>query len=45
MGSRRAGRQRAQAGVAFIVELGANLSPDEARMHADAVLTIAAEST
>jgi protein MpaA len=32
-----------EAGVAFIVELGPTLSPDEARMHAEAVLTIAAE--
>jgi protein MpaA len=33
-----------QPGVAFIVELGPTLSPDEARVHADAVLTIASES-
>jgi protein MpaA len=32
-----------RAGVAFIVELGATLPPDEAEMHAEAVLTIAAE--
>jgi protein MpaA len=30
-------------GVAFIVELGPTLSPEEATVHADAVLTIAAE--
>lgn len=30
-------------GVAFIVELGATLSPEEAVMHADAVLTIGQE--
>jgi len=30
-------------GVAFIVELGATLSPEEAATHADAILTIAAE--
>ena len=30
-------------GVAFIVELGATLSPEEAATHADAVLTIATE--
>jgi protein MpaA len=30
-------------GVAFIVELGPTVSPDEASVHADAVLTIAAE--
>ncbi|MGB0112413.1 MAG: M14 family zinc carboxypeptidase [Ilumatobacteraceae bacterium] len=30
-------------GVAFIVELGATLSPEEAATHADAVLTIAVE--
>lgn len=30
-------------GVAFIVELGATLSPDEAAVHADAVLTVATE--
>jgi murein peptide amidase A len=33
-----------QPGVAFIVELGPTLSPEEARMHAAAVLTIASES-
>jgi protein MpaA len=32
-----------RAGVAFIVELGATLSDEEARMHADAVRTIASE--
>ena len=30
-------------GVAFIVELGPTLSPEEANVHADAVLTVAAE--
>jgi protein MpaA len=34
-----------QPGVAFIVELGPTLSAEEARMHADAVLTIAGESS
>jgi len=29
--------------VAFIVELGATLSPEEAQVHANAVLTIASE--
>jgi protein MpaA len=33
-----------QPGVAFIVELGPTLSADEARRHAEAVLTIAGES-
>jgi protein MpaA len=33
-----------QPGVAFIVELGPTLSADEARIHAEAVLTIAGES-
>ena len=33
-----------EPGVAFIVELGPTLSAEEARVHADAVLTIAAES-
>jgi protein MpaA len=32
-----------QPGVAFIVELGATLSAEEARMHAEAVMTIAGE--
>lgn len=32
-----------QPGVAFIVELGPTLPPEDAEMHADAVLTIAAE--
>jgi murein peptide amidase A len=32
-----------QPGVAFIVELGPTLSAEEARVHAEAVLTIAAE--
>jgi protein MpaA len=32
-----------QPGVAFIVELGATLPPEEADMHAEAVLTILAE--
>ena len=32
-----------QPGVAFIVELGPTLSADEARIHADAVMTIAGE--
>ncbi len=34
---------RPSEGVAFIVELGATLSPEEAATHAGAVLTIAAE--
>ncbi len=34
---------RATDGVAFIVELGPTLSPAEAAVHADAVLTIATE--
>jgi protein MpaA len=33
-----------QPGVAFIVELGPTLSADEARLHADAVMTIAGEA-
>jgi protein MpaA len=37
------GRNEVRPGVAFIVELGPTLSPEEAAMHADAVLTIAAE--
>lgn len=32
-----------QDGVAFIVELGPTLSPEEAAVHADAVLTVASE--
>ena len=32
-----------QPGVAFIVELGPTLSADEARLHAEAVMTIAGE--
>ena len=31
-------------GVAFIVELGPTLSAEEARLHADAVMTIAGET-
>ena len=34
---------RPRDGVAFIVELGPTLSDDEARLHADAVLTVAVE--
>ena len=33
-----------EPGVAFIVELGPTLSPEEARVHAEAVMTIAGES-
>jgi protein MpaA len=36
-------RHTIEPGVAFIVELGVSLNVDEARMHADAVLTVAGE--
>ena len=36
-------RRTIEPGVAFIVELGATLSPEEAQVHANAVLTIASE--
>ena len=36
-------RHTIDPGVAFIVELGPTLSADEARVHADAVLTVASE--
>jgi protein MpaA len=36
-------RHTIDPGVAFIVELGPSLSADEARVHADAVLTVASE--
>ena len=36
-------RRTIEPGVAFIVELGATLSPAEAAMHAQAVLTVAGE--
>jgi murein peptide amidase A len=37
-------RHTIEPGVAFIVELGETLSPEQADVHAHAVLTIASES-